>query len=74
MQAILSSISSSPVLAALGALLLLVIVIAPVGLKVAGLSGAQIVAVIKLTAETAVKLVRAFRCQDDLEPPSGMRL
>ena len=62
---ILNLIASSPVLALLGAGVLLVVLVAPIVLRIAGLSGAQIVDLLKTTARFAVNLALALRIEDD---------
>jgi len=68
MQAFLNSVAGSPALALLGGLIVVALFAAPIALKLAGLSGSQIVALLKYTAETVVALVRAYRCTDSTEP------
>jgi len=58
---LLKSVSESPVLALLGAGVLLVVILIPVFLRLAGLSGAQIIDVLAMTGRMIVDLVRAFR-------------
>lgn len=64
MQEILATISNSAALALLGAGVLLVVLIAPVALRLAGLSGAQIVETLKLTLQFAVDAIKVFRHTD----------
>ena len=67
---ILDSIANSPALALWGAGVLVVLFLAvPIALRVAGLSGGQIVALLKYTASVFVQLVRAYRCQEEKTPP-----
>lgn len=61
MEALLKTLSESPVLALLGAVVVVAIVLIPVFLRLAGLSGAQIIDVINITGRMIVDLVRAFR-------------
>lgn len=67
MQDIFNAIAASPALAWLGAGVLLLVLFAPIALKIAGLSGAQIVELLRTTAAFAVNFVVALRCED--EPP-----
>jgi len=66
---VVHELAKSPLLAALGALVVVAVVLIPISLRVAGLSGAQIASVLKNVASVAVQLVRAFRCKDGTEPP-----
>jgi len=52
---------SSPVLALLGALLVLLIIAVPLALRLAGLSGKQIVEVITLTLQFLVNFAQSLR-------------
>lgn len=61
MNEILQSIGSSPALALLGAGVLVTIILIPVFLRLAGLSGAQIIDLISITWRMVIDLVRAFR-------------
>lgn len=51
----------SPVLAALGGLLVLLVIGVPLALRLAGLSGSQIVEVIKLTLQFLVNFAQSLR-------------
>lgn len=61
MVEILHEIGSSPVLAFVGAALLLALLLLPVALKLAGLSGQQIVDTLTITGRILIDLVKAFR-------------
>lgn len=64
MEQIITSITDNPVLALLGAAVLLTILLMPIVLHIAGLSGAQIVETLKLTLKFFVDVVKAFRDTD----------
>ena len=61
----LHDIAQSPLLALLGGAVLLGVLIAPIALRIAGLSGAQIVDLLKTTARFAFNLAAALRIEDD---------
>ena len=64
MEAILQSIASSPALALLGAGVLLTIILIPLALRLAGLTGAQIVQTIQITLQAFIQLAQGFRAQN----------
>lgn len=64
MVQILQWLEKQPGLAALGALVVLAIVFLPVALRVAGLTGSQIVQVIQLTLQFFVNLTAGLRNQN----------
>lgn len=65
---LIAVLSSSPALALLGLALLVALVFAPAALRLAGLSGLQIVELLRSTMTFVVELVRQFRAQNK-EPP-----
>ena len=65
MGELMQGIANSPALALLGAGVLLVLLLAPIALRIAGLSGSQIVDLLKTTARFAFNLASALRCGDD---------
>ena len=62
---LLKNVAASPALALLGAGVLLALLLAPIALRVAGLSGSQIVDLLKTTARFAFNLASALRIQDE---------
>jgi hypothetical protein len=64
-MSVLQSIVSNPVLAVIGFAVVIVVLFAPIALRIAGLSGAQIVDLLKATAGFAVNLASVLRCSDD---------
>ena len=64
MENILSIIANSPVLAFLGALVILALVLIPIILRLAGLTGEQIVQVLIAMQENARATIREFRQQN----------
>ena len=63
----IQTLSHSPILALFGTCILLAILVAPIVLRIAGLSGAQIVDLLKTTARFAVNLALALRIEDDTD-------
>jgi len=61
MVEILNAIAASPALALLGAACLLFLLLAPIALRIAGLTGRQIVDTLAMTWQMIIGLVRAFR-------------
>ena len=55
---------TNPIFAALGLLVLLGVLLAPVALRLAGLSGTQIIELLRATMEFIVEVVREFRIQN----------
>ena len=64
MENILSIIANSPVLAFLGALVILALVLIPIMLRLAGLTGGQIVQVLISMHENVRATIREFRQQN----------
>jgi len=63
---LLTNLPENVIIAAL-ALIALVVVLVPISLRLAGLTGQQIADVISLTMQFAINLVREFRAQN--KPP-----
>lgn len=61
MSDLLGQITANPVLAFLGALVVIALVLVPVFLRLAGLSGAQIIELVNVTWRNIIDLVHAFR-------------
>ena len=55
---------ANPFLAALGALVLLGVLLAPLALKLAGLSSEQIIEVLKATMQFVIDTIRELRSQN----------
>lgn len=55
---------SNPALSVLGLLLLIGVLLAPLALRVAGLSGAQVVELLRSTMGFILEVVREFRSQN----------
>jgi len=60
----MQQILENPLLAALGALVLLAVILAPAALRVAGLTGGQIIELLKATMQFIVEVVRSFRSEN----------
>lgn len=65
MENIVHDIGTSPLLAFLGAALLVALLLVPVVLRLAGLSGSQIVDVLLTWARLLPEMVRAWRDGDE---------
>lgn len=65
MVEILHELGNSPLLAALGLVTLLALVVAPIVLRMAGLTGAQIVQLLSATMNFLIELVRQFRQENN---------
>lgn len=66
---LVQSLLSSPVVIAGGILLVVVLLFVPLALKVAGLSGEQILELLKLVAQDIVFLVKMFQDKNDVDKP-----
>ena len=55
---------TNPIFAVLGLLVLLGLLLAPLALKLAGLTGAQIIEVLQATMQFIVEIIREFRRQN----------
>lgn len=60
----MTTLLTNPIFAALGLLVLLGVLLAPLALKLAGLSGAQIIEVLKATMQFIVDIIREFRADN----------
>ena len=65
MENLVHSIVTNPAFAALGFGVFMVILLAPLALRLAGLSGSQIVQVLTETIHHAAQIIKALRCTDD---------
>lgn len=61
MKDIIQALTSSPALALLGAALLLTVLLAPIALRIAGLTGHEIIETLRLTLQFFTGIVQAFR-------------
>lgn len=61
MTDILNAISASPLLAVVGLLVVLAIILAPAALSIAGLTGTQIIELLKSTMAFIVEVIKEFR-------------
>lgn len=61
MTSVIQAIGASPVLAVIGLVVVLAVVLAPVALGIAGLTGAQIVELLKSTMVFVVEVIREIR-------------
>lgn len=64
----LDALGRSPLLAAVGLLVVLAILLAPIALRLAGLSGGQIAELLKSTMSFVVLLIREFRTSNKQSP------
>lgn len=65
---ILHTLASSPLLALLGLLVVVALLAAPLALRAAGLTGGQVVELLKATMAFVVEAVRAFRASNADKP------
>lgn len=61
---ILNTVSSSPLLAIVGLVAILAIVLAPIALRVAGLTGSQIIELLRSTMSFIVQVIHEFRASN----------
>lgn len=64
MNDILQTISTSPLLAYLGFAFMLLLLLIPIALKLAGLTGQQIADVLAMTWQMLIQLVQALRAEN----------
>lgn len=67
MPNILQAIAASPLLAIVGLVVLLAIILAPIALSIAGLTGAQIIELLKSTMAFIIQVIHEFRASNSDE-------
>jgi len=69
MSDILNALANSPLLAVVGLVVVLAVILAPAALSIAGLSGSQIIELLKATMAFIVEVIKEFR-SNNKSPPS----